>query len=463
MGEILVDLERLERVHFIGIGGIGTSGVARILLGEGKRVTGSDLGDNLLLEQMRRDGARILIGHRADNLPEDAQVVIISAAIPHDNPEILAAQALSIPIITYSQALGSLMRRRFGIAVAGTHGKTSTSAMVAVILKTAGLDPSFVIGGEIPLLGGNSGTGQGRYLVAEACEFRRNFLSLRPRVALVTNIEEDHLDYYKDIEEIEEAFLQFLSRLPTDGFAVVCRESANVQEVVSSLDRPVYTYGFSGADFRAESMELRPDSSAYRAFYREECLGTVTIAVPGIHNILNSLGAFATCRLLGLEPEMIIRGLAAFRGVNRRLEKKGIYRGAVVLDDYGHHPTEIVATLAAIRQFYPAGRLLVVFQPHQYSRTRFFLEDFARSFRLADEVIVPEIYFVRDSEESRRSVSAADLVERLRANGKKAGFFDSFARVVDYLRENLVAGDVLLTLGAGPVHQVGEELLQSEP
>lgn len=447
-------------MHFVGIGGIGTSGVARILLSAGKEVSGSDVEEGTLLKELQALGVRTFVGHRPENLPEGAEAVVASSAVPDDNPEILAARSRKIPVITYSEALGSLMERRFGIAVAGTHGKTTTSALIAWILKQAGKEPSFVIGGEIPLLGGNSGTGKGKYLVAEACEYRRNFLALRPKVAVVTNIEEDHLDYYRDLTEIKSAFREFLNLLPDGGFALLCRENHNLMELAGRLDKTFFTYGLKDADYEAQAIKFERDGSRFTVAFGEEKLGSVFIRMPGQHNVLNSTAAFAVCHMLGLEPKTIAAGLGSFTGVRRRLELKGKYRGSVVvLDDYGHHPSEIAATLAAVRQLYPKGRIFAVFQPHQYSRTRFFLRDFARSFTLADEIIVPEIFFVRDSEESRRSVSSKDLVKELASLGKRTHFIPLFNDVVSYLKESVGAGDIVLTIGAGPVYQVADSLL----
>jgi len=414
------------------------------------------------LKELQALGARTFVGHRPENLPAGTEAVVVSSAVPADNPEILAAQQRKIPVVTYSEALGSLMEHRFGIAVAGTHGKTTTSALIAWILRQAGEEPGFVIGGEVPLLGGNSGAGKGKYLVAEACEYRRNFLFLRPKVAVVTNVEEDHLDYYRDLAKIESAFREFLDLLPDTGFAVLCRESRNLMEAANRLNKTFFTYGFKDADYQAQEIKLEQEGSRFTVYFRGESLAPVFVRIPGQHNILNSTAAFAVCHLLGLEPKTVAAGLGSFTGIRRRLEFKGKYRGAVVLDDYGHHPSEITATLSAVRQLYPKEKIFAVFQPHQYSRTRFFLRDFARSFALADEVIVPEIYFVRDSEESRRSVSSQDLVQELAAVGKRAYFLPLFKDVVSYLRESVGEGDIILTIGAGPVYQVADSLLRGE-
>ncbi|MBU2495539.1 MAG: UDP-N-acetylmuramate--L-alanine ligase, partial [Candidatus Omnitrophica bacterium] len=322
-----MEIEKLQRVHFVGMGGIGTSGVARILLSAGKEVSGSDAEEGLLLKELQALGARTFVGHRPENLPEGVEAVVVSSAVPDDNPEILAARQRKIPVVTYSEALGSLMEQRFGIAVAGTHGKTTTSALIAWILSQAGKEPSFVIGGEVPLLGGNSGTGQGKYLVAEACEYRRNFLSLRPRVAVVTNIEEDHLDYYRDLAEIKSAFLEFLDFLPDAGFAVLCRESHDLMEVATRLDKTFFTYGLRGADYQAQEIKLEQDGSRFTVYFGGESLAPVFVRMPGQHNVLNGTAAFAVCHLLGLEPKTIVAGLGSFTGVRRRLEFKGKYRG----------------------------------------------------------------------------------------------------------------------------------------
>ncbi len=455
-------IEDLRSVHFVGIGGIGTSGVARILLAKGKEVSGSDVEETPLLGELKRLGATIFLGHRPENISDRVQAVVASAAIPPDNPELITARKRTLPVLTYSQALGSLMERRFGVAIAGTHGKTTTSAMIASILKQAGYDPGFVIGGEVPSLGGNSGAGKGDFLVAEACEYRRNFLALRPRTVLVTNIEEDHLDYYRDITEIEEAFLEFLTLLPPDGFAVLCREDKRVMKVASHLNRRFFTYGFSESDYQAKKIKLDLKTTSFEVYFVGRPIAEVSLKIPGQHNVLNSLGAFALCHRLGIEAKKVAESLRVFPGVRRRLELKGSFQGAVVLDDYGHHPSEIVATLSAVRQFYPNGRLITIFQPHQYSRTRFFLDDFASSFTLAEEVLVPEIYFVRDSEASRRSVSGKDLVARLRQIGKKAYFLPTFEEVVAYLKKEIGFGDVVLTIGAGPVYKVADRLCNEE-
>lgn len=455
----MLNLDCYRCFHLVGIGGIGTSGVARILLHGGRKVSGSDLARTPLLAELEARGAEVRYGHAPGNLLPGTEVVIYSTAVAEDNPEIRESRRRRLPLLSYSQALGSLMNGRRGVAVAGTHGKTSTSAYLAYILVRAGLSPGFVIGGEVPQLGGSSAPGSGSHLVVEACEYRRNFLDLSPRAAVVTNIEEDHLDCYHGLEDIKDAFARFLSGIPAAGFALVCAENKNLMEVAARVGITRYTYGFRGADFSAEGVRPGPRGSAFRVLRSGNVLSEITIRLPGRHSILNSTAAFSAAYLLGVAPETAAAALSAFRGVKRRFEFRGKYRGADVYDDYAHHPSEITATLQAARQFFPDRRLIAVFQPHQYSRTRFFLNDFAAAFSEADMVVVPEIYFVRDSEESRRSVSGSDLVAGISARGKKAVYVASLEEALPVLKNEVTSGDVVFTIGAGPVFQLADRLV----
>lgn len=448
-----------RHVHFVGIGGIGTSGIARILVDAGVSVSGSDMASAPLTRVLEGLGARVSAGHAAANLPAPAELVIHSAAVGPANPELREATRRGLPVISYSGALGALMADRFGVAVAGTHGKTSTSAMLAFILTATGREPGFVIGGEIPQLGGNSGSGRGEHLVVEACEYRRNFHALRPRGAILTNLEEDHLDCYRDLSDIREAFSRFIALVPPDGFVLACVENVPLSELLNRARARRYTYGFSGADFCAEDIRPGPAGTACRLVTRARTAARLHLGLPGRHNILNALGAFGAACLLGVDPARAAAALGRFTGVRRRFEYRGRCHGADVYDDYAHHPAEISATLEAARQSCPGRRLLVVFQPHQYSRTRFFLDDFVAALAAADRVIVPEIYFVRDSEESRRSVSSADLARRLGEAGVSASYVPALDDCLPLLKREIRAGDVVLTVGAGPVHQVADRLL----
>ena len=451
-------LENKKKVHLIGCGGIGLSGIARILLKEGKILSGSDTVESNLTKKLQKLGMKFFLGQRGKNITEDMELLIVSAAIKDDNPELKKAKGLKIPVISYAQALGLAMETGFGIAVSGTHGKTTTTAMITTILKKAGEKPNFVIGGEVKELGGNSGVGNGNFLVAEACEFNRSFLSLKPKVAIVTNIEEDHLDYYQNLQEIKEAFAEFVSLVHHDGFIVL---SEQAKKCLPKTKTKSFTYGFGkGNDYRATKISLKKDITNFSVLYQKKFSVSLSLSVPGRHNILNSLAAFVVANQLGIKEEIIKKALKNFKGVERRFEVKGKFKDITVIDDYGHHPTEIKATLSAIRQKYPDNRLIAVFQPHQYSRTRFFLDDFAKAFKKADLVIVPEIYFVRDSEEEKRLVNSKNLVEKIKENKGNALYITDFASIVNYLLQMTHPFDVVLTIGAGPVYQIADELVR---
>ncbi len=451
-------LKDKKRIHLIGCGGIGLSGIARILLKEGKILSGSDTVESNLTKKLQKIGMKFFLGQRGKNITEDMELLIVSAAIKDDNPELKKAKGLKIPVISYAQALGLAMETGFGIAVSGTHGKTTTTAMITTILKKAGEKPNFVIGGEVKELGGNSGVGNGNFLVAEACEFNRSFLSLKPKVAIVTNIEEDHLDYYQNLQEIKEAFAEFVSLVPANGFIVL---SEQAKKCLPKTKTKSFTYGFGkGNDYRATKISLKKDITNFSVLYQKKFSVSLSLSVPGRHNILNSLAAFVVANQLGIKEEIIKKALKNFKGVERRFEVKGKFKDITVIDDYGHHPTEIKATLSAIRQKYPDNRLIAVFQPHQYSRTRFFLDDFAKAFKKADLVIVPEIYFVRDSEEEKRLVNSKNLVEKIKENKGNALYITDFASIVNYLLQMTHPFDVVLTIGAGPVYQIADELVR---
>jgi len=450
-------LKDKKKIHLIGCGGIGLSGIAWILLKEGKILSGSDTDASNLTGKLQKQGMKFFLGQRGKNITEDMELIIISAAIKDDNPELKRAKELKIPVISYAQALGLAMETGFGIAVAGTHGKTTTTAMITFILKEAGEEPNFVIGGEVKELGGNSGVGNGNFLVAEACEFNRNFLSLKPKVAIVTHIEEDHLDYYQNLQEIKEAFAEFVSLVPADGFIVL---SEQARRCLPKIKTNIFTYGFGeGNNYQAVRISLEKDRTNFNLLYQKNYI-PISLSVPGKHNILNSLAAFAVCEQLGIKEEIIKKALKNFKGVDRRFEIKGKFKNITIIDDYGHHPTEIKATLAAVRQRYPDNRVIAIFQPHQYSRTRFFLDDFAQAFGKANLVIVPEIYFVRDSAEEKRLVNSKNLVDKIKESKGNALYIPDFVSIVNYLLKIIRPFDVVLTIGAGPVYQIADELVR---
>lgn len=456
---------RARHVHFVGIGGIGTSGIARMLLARGRAVSGSDLRPSPLLEELARRGARVTLGHRPENLPPQTELVIASAAVKPDNVELAAARRRGLPVLKYAQALGRLMEAYTGIAVAGTHGKSTTTALTAYILRRAALEPSFVVGADVPQLGGSSGTGAGPHFVVEACEYDRSFLNLHPTFACITNIEEDHLDYYRDIEDITAAFARFAEQVAPGGLLVVNGRDPRAVSAAQAARAPTTTFAVEAeADWRATDLTVERGCFRFTLRRGARRWPGFRLALPGVHYVEDALAAVALAVAAGAEVEVCRRAVAEFRGARRRFERLGEVAGVQVVDDYAHHPTEIRATLRAARLCFPRARLWCVFQPHQHSRTRFLLAEFARSFADADRLLLPDIYFVRDSEEERRAVSSADLVAAIRRQGRSAEevrYLPTFAEIEEVLRRELVPGDVLITMGAGDVWKLGQRLLQS--
>jgi UDP-N-acetylmuramate--alanine ligase len=450
---------RGKRVHFIGVGGSGMSGLAGMLLDAGAIVSGSEPRPGPVTIELLRKGAKISRDQSGELLDEKIDLVVRTAAVPDKNREMIAASTLQLKTVKYAQMLGMVMGERFGVAVAGTHGKSTTSAMISFALAECGVDPSFVIGGTVPQLGGGSHSGAGRIFVAEACEFDRSFHNLRPTVALITNIEKDHLDYYRDIDEIIESFRDFARRVPRDGVIIANGRDRQVAQALSGLPTPIETVALK-ENFIWSTRVLRIDNGCYRGevSYRGQPVGSLRLSIAGEHNLLNATMAVAACAACGLPAGDAIEALGRFEGVDRRMTVMGRYHGATVVDDYGHHPTEIRTTLKALRERFDPRRLICVFQPHQHSRTRSLLEDFAASFVQADETIVPDIYFVRDSDAERHSVTAADLVERIKINGQRAIHLASFDRIVEYLKENAQEDDLIVTMGAGNIWEIGRDL-----
>jgi UDP-N-acetylmuramate--alanine ligase len=452
-----------KRFHFIGAGGIGMSGLAQLLMKHSGIATGSDQMASDVTEKLCQIGADIKIGHSTENLNPKTDAVIISAAIKEDNPELKLARQKGLKVYKYAQMLGELMNLYDGIAISGTHGKSTTAGWLTYLLKQAGLDPSFIIGAEIIKLHTSSGVGEGSYFVAEACEYDRSFLNLKPKIACILNIEADHLDYYKDEAEIVEAFEDFARGIKPGGVLIANGQDPNVAKVIRQLpaDRRCETFGLDeNCNFYAKNLVLNGGLYSFDVYHNGGLLGPARITLPGSHNILNALAVFAVARCTGLPAQRVLELLPRFTGVERRLTLKGQVGQITVLDDYAHHPTEIRASLAAIHQRYQPKRIWCVFQPHQYSRTRFLLDDFAESFKLADITIVPEIYFVRDSQAEKKEINAQLLVERMRANGTEAIFIDSFERICDYLKREVSPGDLVVTMGAGDIWKVADEYLQ---
>ena len=447
---------RSQRVHFIGIGGIGMSGIAEILLTLGHRVSGSDLKLSPVTRRLAGLGAVIFEGHAAENV-QDADVVVTTSALSSQNPEVAAARARGIPVIQRAEMLAELMRLKYGVAIAGMHGKTTTTSMVASVLAAGGLDPTVVVGGRVEAMGSSARLGRSQYLVAEADESDRSFLKLSPILAIVTNIDREHMDCYRDMEDVEQAFVDFMDRVPFYGASIACLDDARLAAVLPRVRRRVLTYGLSeAADFRLEVMAREPGATRFFVHHKNSRLGPFTLHVAGTHNLRNAGAAVAAGVELEVSAENIAEGLAAFRGVDRRFEHKGVERGVTVVDDYGHHPTEIRATLEAARQ-QNFGRVLVLFQPHRYTRTRDLLEEFRGCFDAADRVWVLDIYAA--SEPPIPGVDAPWLVRSIdQANITYAESFEAAARQI---AEEARPGDLVLTMGAGNVHSAASVVLHS--
>jgi len=449
-----------RKIYFLGIGGCGMCGLAEFVLAEGGEVSGSDVKESEATRRLGHLGARVHIGHRAEHVPPGVERVVASAAVPPDNPELAEARKRGVPVEKYAAFLGRLMGLRRGIAVGGTHGKSTTTAMVGFALRQAGLDPSFVIGADVPQLGGGSHVGTGPHLVVEACEYDRSFLHLGPEAACILNIEEDHLDYYSGLKEIREAFAAFAARVSSEGLLVLFGADLALPQLSRSARAAVETFGIGGSwDWRAEHLEHDRGRFAFDVYCGRDLYGSVRLSLAGQHHVLNALAAAALCHWAGARAEVVTRALGEFRGATRRMDVLGEARGVTVVDDYAHHPTEISATLKAARLRFEPKRLWVVFQPHQHSRTRFLLKDFARALVLADKIIVPDIYFVRDSENERQAVRSQDLVGEIQNQGADAVYIESFDSIRRFLTESLAPGDLLMVMGAGDVWRLGKPLL----
>ena len=447
-------------IHMIGIAGCGMRALAEMLGRRGAIISGSDMASSAATARLVASGMAVSIGQCADNIPADCELVVYSAAIHEGNPELIAAADRGIEVIKYSQMLGRVMARSTGIAIAGTHGKSTTTGMVAYVLKTAGFDPSFVVGATVDQLGGPSGVGKGRHFVAEACEFDRSFLNLAPKYAAILNVEEDHPDCYRDIDEIIEAFKQFVAKVPPDGIIVVNVDDRDALKCVSDASAEVETFGLSdGCTWQATDLHDEDGLEIMTVMMKQQQFCRLKVPLPGRYNAYNSLAAVAILHHAGVGADEMARLLEQYTGARRRMMLKTVDRGVTVIDDYAHHPTEIQVTLKAIRDYYKPQRLICVFQPHQHSRTRFQLKDFARSFGEADEVIVPDIYFVRDSEREKDYICSNDLVAQIRLHGGEAVYLKSFKEIVTHLKDIVGTGDLVVTMGAGNVWEVADEIV----
>ncbi|MEM9554097.1 MAG: UDP-N-acetylmuramate--L-alanine ligase [Acidobacteriota bacterium] len=458
----------LEHVHFVGIGGTGMSGIAEVLLDYDVRVSGCDQARNEHVERLESLGVEVAIGHSADHL-EGVDLVVKSSAVPDDEPEIRAARERGITVVRRAEMLGELMRLKYGIAVAGTHGKTTTTSLIGTLLTEAGLDPTVIVGGRMRVSGTGARVGKSEYLVAEADEFDRSFLRLMPILAIVTSIDVDHLDTYADLDAIRAAFLDFAGRVPFFGQIILCLDDANIQGILPQLidSHRVVTYGTAPqAELSARDIEATAAGSRFTVRRRGETLGSIELPMPGEHNVRNALAAVAVGDALGLEFDAIAHALRTFRGVHRRFERLGSWRGAAVVDDYAHHPTEVRATLRAARQAYPDGRVVAIFQPHLFSRTRDLCAEFGRSLLDADEALVTAIYPSRET--PIPGVSGDDVARAARDSGHRSVVYrQDWDEIETLLVEQadggrLGAGDVVLTLGAGNIVRFAERLAGTE-
>jgi len=449
----------ITRIHFVGIGGIGMSGIAELLINLGFAITGSDIADSDAVQRLRSMGATIHIGHQSKNVG-DAQVVVYSSAVGLDNPECIDAKERGLPVIPRAEMLAELMRMKFSIAIAGTHGKTTTTSMLATVLAMAEKDPTAIIGGRLDMFGSNARLGEGEILVAEADESDRSFLKLAPIVAVVTNIEEEHMDCYRDIDDILDTYVQFLNKVPFFGFDMVCLDDANIQQILPQLHRKVLTYGsHTQALYRYTKPEFVGLNTRFRAHRGRKVLGEVTLGVPGKHNCLNALATIGTALELGIDFEVIRKGLAAFKGVQRRCHIRGEKNGITIMDDYGHHPTEIRMTLQGIKNGFPDRRIVAVFQPHRYTRTRDLFEEFVTSFYDASRLYITEIYPA--SEKPIEGISAHALFEEIKNHGYREVFYvENKEDIPETIVGNLKEGDLVIFLGAGDIWRQGLKVLE---
>ena len=449
--------DKNKKVHFIGIGGISMSGLAEILLKNNFAVSGSDMKSSKITDNLSLKGAEIFIGHKAENV-KDSDIVIYTAAIPNDNPELLQAKKSGIKLMDRAEFLGEIMKgHKYNVAVAGTHGKTTTTSMISHITLNSKLDPTILVGGELDIIGGNVRAASSDYFITEACEYKGSFLKFFPYIGVILNIDADHLDYYKDINDIQQAFLSFARLIPDNGYLICNSEDKKIQEIIPKLNCNICSFGFHKGNIQAKNINY--DKNGYPTFdvqYNKNVIGRIKLNVPGEHNILNSLASIGVALSLNIPFINIENALFEFKGTHRRFEIKGTKQGVTVIDDYAHHPTEIKATLSAAKNL-PHNRIFCVFQPHTYTRTLSLLDEFTESFYDTDELILADIYAAREIDTG--VISSDVLGDKLRKNNINCKNFHSFNDILNYLKNSLQEGDLLLTVGAGDIFEVGEIFL----
>ena len=450
----------IKKIHFVGIGGIGMSGIAEILLDQGFNVSGSDKGLSEVTDRLQKLGAKVYEGHKGSNIADDVDALVYSSAVSLDNPEVLEAQRRKIPVIRRAEMLAEVMRLKYGIGIAGTHGNTTTTSMVSLVLMEGNFDPTVIVGGKLSGLGGtNARLGRGDFIVVEADEFDRSFLSITPTIAVLTTLETDHLDCYRDLEDIKGAFIQFASKVPFYGFVVLCLDEPALLDIMPQLSKKkIITYGLNPqADVQAVDIRHKDNTSTFTVVRNGVDLGHITIQVPGNHNVQNSLAAIAVGLQLGVPFEKVRAGIEKFTGVYRRWEKKGDVDGMTLYDDYAHHPTECRATLGGAKAGW-RRRVVCVFQPHLYTRTRDFYEEFGKSFLLSDVLVVTDVYPAR--EEPIQGVSGELIANAAKRFGhKEVHYIPDKKQIPDFLKSIAKSGDILITMGAGDIWKFGEEFL----
>lgn len=454
-----IDFQKPQHLHFIGIGGISMSGLAEILLDEHFTISGSDAKESSLTKMLEEKGAIIYYGQRAANISDSVEVVVYTAAIHEDNPEFACAKAKNLPMLSRAELLGQIMRNyQTPIAVSGTHGKTTTTSMISHILLHGECDPTISVGGILPAIGGNIRVGQSETFLTEACEYTNSFLSFFPKISIILNIDADHLDFFKDLEDIRHSFRRFAELLPADGALIINADTPGYESIIKDLPCNVITYGLEQpADYTATAITYNElGYASFTVVKNGEAIGSCSLKVPGLHNVSNALASFATGQLLDLPVNVIAEGLASFTGTDRRFQYKGSVAGVTIIDDYAHHPTEIAATLKAVKN-YPHKKTWCVFQPHTYTRTKSLLNEFAEALSMTDHVILADIYAARETD--NLGISSEDLQALITANGTPCEYFPTFDEIENFLLENCSKNDLILTMGAGDVVLIGEHLL----
>ncbi len=460
MFEFYLNDHKYSSIHFIGIGGISMSALAEILISEGYNVSGSDTKDSLIIERLKKLGAKIYIGHDAENI-QDVDLVIYTDAISKDNVEYSKAISLNIPVIDRATFLGALMKNyNNSIAVSGTHGKTTTTSMISTILNHSEYNPTILLGGELDAIGGNVKLGSKELIITEACEYKGNILKYFPTMAIILNMDNDHLDYFKSIEHIQDTFVEYAKKLDKDGHLIINIDDLGAEKVIKNTKANVYTFGIhNNCDYRAEDISLTKEGyPSYTLKIKNGKSYKVKLSVLGVHNVYNSLASIAAAHILGIPMEVILERIVLYTGVHRRLELKGYYNGAKVIDDYAHHPTEIKATLNALRST-TNGTIYCVFQPHTYTRTKLLLNSFAESFASADKIIITDIYAAREKDNGL--IHSRDLVNAIFDKGFDAIYLGSFTEVEDYLMNHVKKDDIILTMGAGNVYMIGDSIVEN--